>query len=154
MAAAVRVYLPGTWAALATLADPSSQGGLPTGGVGFAVTRSVREADPDGDDEEWEFVAFSDAALASMRLLSEDDVPRRRVVFSVDLDADVVGAAGGSSAVVVPDVVSLDALAAVHLDGVEAEPAISAVLSGAPVDTLDDVALEWYLPSEVAGLVR
>ena len=153
MAAAVRVYLPGTWAALATLADPSAQGGLPTGGVGFAVTRSVREADPDGDDEEWEFVAFSDAAQASMRLLS-DDVPRRRVVFSVDLDADAVGAADGSSAVVVPDVVSLDALAAVHLDGVEAEPAISAVLSGAPVDTLDDVALEWYLPSEVAGLVR
>ena len=153
MAAAVRVYLPGTWAALATLADPSSQGGLPTGGVGFAVTRSVQEADPDGDDEEWEFVAFSDAALASMRLLS-DDLPRRRVVFSVDLDADVVDAAGGSSAVLVPDVVSLDALAAVHLDGVEAEQAISAVLSGAPVDTLDDVALEWYLPSEVAGLVR
>jgi hypothetical protein len=153
MAAAVRVYLPGTWAALDTIADPSSQSGLSTGGLGFAVTRSVREANPDGDDEEWEFIAFSDAVQASMRLLG-DDMPRRRVVLSMDLDADVVEVDGGSSAVVVPDVVSLDALAAVHLDGAEAEPAISAVLAGAPVDTLDDVALEWYLPSEVADLVR
>lgn len=149
----VRVYLPATWDALVALADAASPGGLSTGGLGFAVTRSVREADPGGDEEEWEFTAFSDAAQASIRLL-RGDLPRRRVVLSVDLDADLVDATTGSSAVGVPDVVPRERLAALHLDGAEAEPAVSSVLTGAPLDTLDDVALEWYLPSEVGDLLR
>jgi hypothetical protein len=150
---AVRVYLPATWDALVTLADPTSAGALTTRKLGFAVTASVREADPGGDDEEWEFVAFSDAAQASMRLL-RGDLPRRRVVLSVDLHADLVDVTSGSSEVGVPDVVPRDALAAVHVDGAEAEAAVSSVLAGAPDDTLDDVALEWYLPSEVADILR
>ncbi len=149
----VRVYLPATWSSLVALAERASSSGLPTGGQGFAVTRSVRDDDPGGDEEEWEFAAFSGAVQASLRLLG-GDAPRRRVVLSVDLDAGLVHATGASSAVGVPDLVPYDAVAAVHLDGAEAEQALTAVLAGAPPDTLDDVALEWYLPAEVADMVR
>ena len=149
---AVRVYVPATWDSLAALADLTPAAQIPTGGRGFAVTHPVREADPDGDDEVWEFAAFCDAADASRTMLGGAVRPRR-VVLSLDLDAGLVHPVGDSSAVELPALAPATALVAVHVDGEGAEAAVSSVLAGAPVDALDDVALEWYLPGEVADLL-
>lgn len=148
----MRVYVPATIPALRHLADTGS---LPTTGRGHAVTDAVRAEDPDGEQEEWEFAAFTDAASASLALLTPQG-PKRRVVVAVDVDeASVTSAppdeAGrtASSAVALPPQLDRPAVAAVHVDGPDAAPTVGEVLDGAPEDGLDDVALEWYDPSEI-----
>lgn len=147
-----RVYVPATPAMLVGLVQ---SGSMPTRGIGYAVTPQVREAGPDGDDDEWEFEAFGDAAAACVGLLDPDSGGLRRVVVSVDLDpADVAPADGRqSSAVAVPDAVSRPSVAAVHVDDEHAAAVISRVLDGAPVGLLDDVALDWFDASEIEALV-
>src|SRR5256714_4963455 len=51
-----------------------------------AVTPALREWYAEGDEEELEYVAFTRAAQAALRLLRHDPgAPRRRVVVSVDV---------------------------------------------------------------------
>ena len=152
-----RVYLPATTADLATLVD---SGSMSTGGTGYAVTPAVRAGSPDGDDDEWEFEAFGDAAAACIALLGPDTSGLRRVVVSVDLDpADVVAADGSAaaasvpSAVAVPAAVALRSVAAVHVDDENAAAALAEVLDGGPASLLDDMALDWFDGSEVEALV-
>lgn len=150
----MRVYVPATLPALHHLVDGRT---LPTSGRGYAVTEAVRLADPEGDVEEWEFAAFTAAAAASLASLGPPEVPARRVVVALDLDDSIVTAVPpdeADSAVAVPPQVDVAAVASVHLDSPQAEPTVGEVVAGGPPDLLDDVALEWYDPSEIADIVR
>jgi len=147
----VRVYLPASYRDLTTLV---ATGSFHPRAPGHAVTSALKAAEPDGDLDEWEFLAFLDAGQSSLALLEADATPRR-VVLSADLDAAEVHEhpRAGASGVVLAGDVATGAVAAVHVDGVDAEPAVRAVLSGAPPGTLDDFALEWFGPDEVADLL-
>jgi hypothetical protein len=157
-----RVYLPATMPLLASL---RADGHLTTPLSGHAVTPALREWYAEGDDEELEYVAFTRAAQDALHLLRHDpDAPRRRVVISADLaGGDVVPAARdlGSSAVALGDRLTLDAVAAIHLDGADAEADVAAAAdvveeaaAGDPdaqftVDGAEDHELEWYDVTEL-----
>lgn len=147
----VRVYLPAVLADVATLVRTGSL--LPRT-WGYAVTAAVRAADPDGDEDEWEFLAFAAAADASLALLSEGQAPPRRVVVSVDLPAELVQEQPDADAGLVGVATSVPrtAVAAVHVDGVQAVEQVAHVLQGAEPVGLDDIALEWFDVSELDHL--
>ncbi|GAA4204049.1 DUF6912 family protein [Actinocatenispora rupis] len=162
----VRVYLPATLPVLADLRRNNEFGPAPL--TGHAVTPSLREWYAEGDEEELEYVAFTRAAQAALLLLRADpDAPRRRVVVSVDLPGDALGPASGElgdSEVTLAAPVPLAAVAALHVDGADAESAVSAAVdvaveaaAGDPdaqftVDGAEDHELEWYDVSELGQL--
>jgi hypothetical protein len=163
----VRVYLPATLSALAILKE---RGELEPPGEAHAVTPALREWYAEGDEEELEYVGFTRAAQGALRLLRRDPgAPRRRVVISIDLPPQRVGRLAdqelGSSLVSVPEAVPLSAVAAIHVDGREAEPDVAAAaevveeaIAGDPdaqftVDSAEDHDLEWYDPTELGQLV-
>jgi len=85
----MRVYLPSTLAALAPVLAVGQIGPAPV--RGFAVTPALREWYASGDLEELEYVAMTQAARASLRLLHADPAaPRRRVVLVAELSDDLV----------------------------------------------------------------
>jgi hypothetical protein len=164
----IRVYLPATLPMLAALRDEGLA--VPPGVDAHAVTPSLREWYAEGDEEELEYVAFTRAAQAALRLLRRDaDAPRRRVVVSADLPARLVKpdstAELGSSAVRPGPPVSVAAVAAIHLDGTDAADDVAAAaavveeaLAGEPdaqftVDGAEDHELEWYDVSELDTLL-
>jgi hypothetical protein len=163
--ASVRVYLPATLPLLGRL---HADGALSVV-AGQAVTGALREWYAEGDEEELEYVAFTRAAQAALALLAADpSAPRRRVVVSADLPVSQTRPAStelGDSEVAVTGVIPLSSVAALHVDGVEAERAVAAaadVLLAASngdanaqftVDGVEDHELEWYDVSELAGLV-
>src|SRR5215213_11955423 len=57
-------------------------------GTAFAVTPALRESYAEGDDDELADVALRDAALASLRLLGDDEsgLPPRRAVLVADAE--------------------------------------------------------------------
>jgi hypothetical protein len=162
----VRVYLPATMPALTALRE---QGAFQPPPEAHAVTPDLREWYAEGDDEELEYVAFTRAAQGALRLLRADaKAPRRRVVVSVDLPATETHRTDrdlGSSAVAVTGPVQLAAVAAIHIDGADAESAVAAAadvieeaLAGDPdaqftVDGAEDHELEWYDPTELGQLL-
>lgn len=94
-------------------------------GWGFAATPELTEFFTSGDEEEIEAIAFDDAALASLRLLAigdEEKFPHRRVVISVDTEAEGVPDMG-ESVVKLHAPVELKDVAAIHVDVKEAEEA-------------------------------
>ncbi|WKK61016.1 hypothetical protein QYQ98_08255 [Corynebacterium sp. P3-F1] len=119
----MRVYIPATFAMLKELdADGSIHA---RSGWGFAATPALTEFFTSGDEEEIEAVAFDDAALASLRLLAigdEPDFPHRRVVISADVDA-VPQPEMGESVVKLSAPVTLEDVAAIHVDIADAEEA-------------------------------
>jgi hypothetical protein len=157
------------------LAALRERGELGTDGPGrrtveaHAVTPALREWDAEGDEEELEYVAFTRAAQAALRLLRHDpDAPRRRVVVSVDVPAGRLAAMDselGSSAVRLTGPVPLAAVAAIHVDAAGAEPDVDAAaqvieeaLAGDPdaqftVDGAEDHELAWYDVTELDELV-
>ncbi|MFI5914532.1 DUF6912 family protein [Dactylosporangium sp. NPDC051541] len=161
-----RVYLPATLAQLAVLRE---SGELPPPTEAHAVTPSLREWYAEGDEEELEYVAFTRAAQGALRLLRNDaKTPRRRVVLSADLPGSQVKMHGldlGSSLVEVSGRIALRTVAAIHVDGHDAEGDVSAAAdvveaaeAGNPdaqftVDGAEDHELEWYDPSELDQLV-
>jgi len=161
----VRVYLSATLPLLARL---YADGELAVAAA-QAVTGTLREWYLEGDEEELEYVAFTRAAQAALALLAADpSAPRRRVVISADLPASTVRPAGGElgdSEVTVTGPVPLAAVAALHVDGADAEPAVAAAAEvveraadGDPdaqftVDSAEDHELEWYDVTELADLV-
>jgi Family of unknown function (DUF6912) len=168
----LRVYLPATMQALGSLRERGEFG--PTGADGrpveaHAVTPALREWYAEGDDEELEYVAFTRAAQAALRLLRHDPAaPRRRVVVSADVPAGRlagIDAELGSSAVRLAGPVPLAAVAAIHVDAHGAEPDVDAAaqvveeaLAGDPdaqftVDGAEDHELAWYDVSELDKLV-
>jgi hypothetical protein len=143
---------------------------VPQGVSGHAVTPGLREWYAEGDDEELEYVAFTRAAQEALRLLSADGkAPRRRVVISADVPLG--GALPteerlGSTLVRLDRAVALADVAAIHVDGPEAEAAVGAAVDAVPaaaagdddarfaVDGADDYELEWYDVSELDQLIE
>jgi hypothetical protein len=144
----------------------------PIGGTAFALTPALREAYTSGDDEELEYAAMSQAARASLRLLSvefglgEDATPARRVVVSADLDDVTLRPDLDDGAVRISGAVPFESIAAVHVDTEEAAYAVreaAGAVDAADLGDLDaefligeaeDHELAWYDPSEVAFLVE
>ena len=166
----MRVYVPATWPVLRTLVKDGEFS--PIGGTAFALTPRLRERYVTGDDEELEFAAMTEAARASLRLLAvelglgEDGTPPRRVVIAADLEDVTLRPDLDDGAVKISGTVPLEKVAAVHVDGEEAEYAVtqaSAAVDKADMGDLDaeflvgeaeDHDLAWYDPSEIANLVR
>ena len=163
----VRVYLPATVPMLTAL---RASGQLGDGAVeAHAVTPALREWYAEGDEEELEYVAFTRAAQGALRLLRHDPAaPRRRVVVSADVPATALMRENvelGSSAVRLPEPVTLAEVAAIHVDGADAaEPVAAAAevieeaLAGDPdaqftLDSAEDHELEWYAVSELDELI-
>ena len=142
-----RIYLPTT---LDTLASAYLAGGFEPGHAAHTVTATVREWYVDGDLEELEYTAFTEAAAASLHLLAADPPPPasraadRRVVVAADLDPSVqllgvTGVIGGDaagvgagvrdwrSAVLVGVAVPLSSWVSVHLDALDDDDARAAV---------------------------
>lgn len=168
----IRAYLPATLPLLALLRQRGELTPYVSGGqevVAHAVTPSLREWYAEGDDEELEYVAFTRAAQAALRLLRQDPAaPRRRVVVSVDVPARGLATVDqelGSSAVRLGAPVPLGAVAAIHVDAPEAESDVAAAadvveeaLAGDPdaqftVDGAEDHELAWYDVSELDQIV-
>jgi hypothetical protein len=133
-----------------------------------AVTPALREWYAEGDDEELEYVAFTRAAQAALRLLRQDAAaPRRRVVVSADVPPEQIERGDvelGSSTVHLSSAVPLAAVAAIHVDGPAAEADVAAAaevieeaVAGDPdaqftVDGAEGNELEWYDVSELGQL--
>jgi hypothetical protein len=162
----MRVYLPGTTRSLRALVDDGQLGPAPL--TGFAVTPQLREWYVAGAIEELEYAALLDAARGSLRLLDEDlAAPRRRVVVAAEVPDQLVLARPDLDRAVVrlTEPVPLRAIAAVHVDGPDAEQAVQAAASAVlEADLGDDDAqflldeaegheLLWYASQEIAALL-
>jgi hypothetical protein len=161
----MRVYVPAT---TTTLRDLLAVRALPAGTTAFAVTPGLREWYVDDDLEELEYAALSEAARGSLRLIDADPAAaRRRVVVAGDVpdsDVDVRDDLDRGVVRLAADV-PLAALASVHVDDADAEPAVAAgaeaVIAAdlgdqASQDAVDDVEgfeLAWYATQEVAALL-
>jgi hypothetical protein len=162
-----RVYLPATLAIVARLRDEAYP--LPVEVSAHAVTPELREWYADGDEEELEYIAFTRAAQEALLLLQQDSgTPRRRAVLAVDIPTDQVVRVDpqlGSSAVRIEAPIRLGDVAAVHVDGADAEPTVATAVAVAgeaaagdenaqfTVDGAEDYELEWYDPSELDELL-
>jgi hypothetical protein len=162
----MRVYLPGTTRSLRALVDDGQLGPAPL--TGFAVTPQLREWYVAGAIEELEYAALLDAARGSLRLLDEDmAAPRRRVVVAAEVPDELVRARPDLDRAVVrlTEPVPLRAVAAVHVDGPDAERAVQAAANAVlEADLGDDDArflldeaegheLLWYASQEIAALL-
>ena len=162
--AEVRVYLPATLRTVAELLEAKRL----SPGTAFAVTPMLREWYAEGDLEELEYAALTEAARASLRLLDEDAAaPRRRVVLAADVpDADVAWAPDlDRAAVHVGAAIPLSAIAAAHVDDAVAEPVIAAAAEAVIaadlgsddaqflVDEAEGHELLWYATQELPDLI-
>ncbi len=162
----MRVYLPATLPGLAGLLRKAEIGPAPL--RAYAVTPSLREAYASGDLEELEYVAMTQAARASLRLLAADPgAPRRRVVIAADVPDEKVGYGGGFSeptVVQLSEAVPLARVVAGHVDDLLAVADVAkAVAALGAADSGDDDArflvdgaegheLLWYATQELAYL--
>lgn len=123
----MRIYVPTTVAGLRKLlADEQVQ---PLSGTAFALTPALREAYTVGDDEELEYVAMTEAARASLRLLATElaadpDAPARRAVVAADVDDVTLRPDLDAAVVRVAGPIPMRRLASVHLDLAEAAEAV------------------------------
>ncbi|MBF9129296.1 hypothetical protein I0C86_09965 [Plantactinospora sp. S1510] len=157
----VRVYVPATVPMLSEL----RQEGWILAPHGHAVTPELREWYAEGDEEELEYVAFTRAAQEALRLLHADPgAARRRAVVAADLPPGAVRREDpelGSSTVRLTGRIPVGAVAAIHVDGIDAADDVTAAaavveqaLAGDPdaqftVDGAEDHELEWYGPTEL-----
>ncbi|WP_432521273.1 DUF6912 family protein [Kineococcus sp. SYSU DK006] len=173
----MRVYWPTTLPALARAAQ---EGRLAPGPASVhAVTPALRDyyadADPRDLEEELEYVAMTDAAEQSLRLLAAPDASGaapRRVVLALDVpDSAVdVGERGAWTApersrVQVRTALVLDDVVSVHVDDADAEADVRAALAALPaadagdedavftVEACEGHELLWYDASELPLLL-
>ncbi len=162
----MRVYLPSTLPALAAALRAGEIGSGRS--AGFAVTPALREWYASGDLEELEYVALTEAARASLRLLAGDpDAPPRRVVLVGEVPEAQVGRSGDHdhpAEVRVLAPVPLDAVKAGHVDSADAAGDVRAAAAAlAAADEGDDDArftvdgaegheLMWYATQELRFL--
>jgi len=155
----MRVYVPTTVTGLQKLlADEALQ---PLSGTAFALTPTLRESYTSGDDEELEYVALSEAARASLRLIaaelaSDPEAPARRAVVAADVDDVTLRPDLDAAVVRVAGPIPMARLASVHLDvedAVEAVRAAAGVVDAADlgdedaeltVGDAEDHELAWY----------
>ena len=162
----MRVYLPATLPGLAGLLRKAEIGPAPL--RAFAVTPSLREWYASGDLEELEYVAMTQAARASLRMLAADpDAPRRRVVLAIDVPEENLVQASDFTEPTVVEVVKPVPLARVvagHVDDLLAVADIAKAVAALPAaDSGDDDArfvvdgaegheLLWYASQELPHL--
>jgi hypothetical protein len=163
----MRIYLPATMTMLRQLVASGELGPPPL--TGFAVTPGLREWYSEGELEELEYAAMSEAARASLRLLDADpftvrlrvvlaaDVPDGNVSIRDDLDHGVIR---------LEPAPQLAQIAAVHVDDAEAEATVRAAVAAImaadlgdeaaqeAVDDADGFELSWYATQEIAGLLE
>ena len=159
----MRIYLPSTMSGIRTaLADGRI---AVRSGVGFAVTAPLRLEYPDWSEEELEYLAMQDASRASLRLIAaaDDNEPPLRVVIAAEVDDAVVTPRpeADRAVVAVQGHVDFKLVAAVHIDGADAGPAVreaTAAIDAADLGDHDaefilgsaeDFDLAWYAPGEV-----
>jgi hypothetical protein len=162
----MRVYFPATTQTLRELVDSGELGPAPL--TGFAVTPQLREWYRDSDVDELEYAALLEAARGSLRLIDQDPgaLPRRVVVAADVPDEEVTVRSDLDRAVVRVGVpVPLKLVAAVHVDGSEAEKAVAAAVAvvleadlGSDdakfvVDGAEGYDLLWYATQEVGPLL-
>ena len=162
----MRVYLPATTRTLRTMVDSGELGPAPL--TAFAVTPGLREWYTGGDLEELEYAALMEAARGSLRLLDEDPTSaRRRAVVAADVPDSAVSVRPDLDRAVVRVTVPvpLRQVAAVHMDGPDAEEAVRAAadavleadLGGDDAKFLLDEAegheLLWYASQELGPLL-
>jgi hypothetical protein len=162
----MRVYLAFTMPTLAKLLVDGETSVPPV--RGYAVTPTLREWYSSGDEEELEYVAMTQAARASLRLLHADpSAPARRVVLAAELpDEHVAGVAGFDepALVEVRVAVGLADVVSGHVDDPRASPDIRAAIAALPasdrgdedarfaVDGAEGHELLWYATQELAEL--
>lgn len=133
------------------------------------MTPALREWYASGDLEELEYVALTQAALASLRLLHADTkAPRRRVVLATELPESAVVIKNGLDKpgrveVLLP--VRLADVVSGHVDDVEAIADIEAAAAALPasdagdidarfvVDGAEGYELLWYATQELIYLI-
>jgi hypothetical protein len=162
----MRIYLPATLPLLAKAKAELALTDGPT--VGFAVTPALREWYVGGDLEELEYAAMTAAARASLALLAADpSALRRRVVLAADVPDAMVRALpdGPREQLSILAALPWSALASVHVDGFEAEPAVAAAADAVQaaaagdedaqfvVDGAEDESLLWYAAQEADDLL-
>lgn len=144
----------------------------PVNGTAFAVTPRLRESYAEGDDDELADVALREAAMASIRLLGNEDtegLPPRRVVVEADLgdrpDAVKLRPDLDDAVVRVAGEIPLDRVIAAYVDTALAEPAVLAAVeaidaadlgdedSELTVGDAQDHDLAWYAPQELPFLL-
>lgn len=158
----VRIYLPCT---LTQLRDLVTSGGVgPAPFTAHAVTDAVRAADPDGDDEAWEYAASTAAAQSSLGLIVEEEDSRRLVVAADAPSASPV-ATEEPSTVQVDDLIPFRQVAGVLIDDADASAAVAAAahvwdqaMAGDPeaqalVERCLDHELGWYSAEEIGDLL-
>jgi hypothetical protein len=163
----MRVYIPSTLPQLAAVCATGMIEPAPL--TAFAVTPALREWYVEGDLEELEYAAMTEAARASLRLLGLDPgAPRRRVVVAVDVpERDARPAPDLDRAVVrVLGPVPWVAVASAHVDAVEASADVGAAVDNVlaadlgdddaqfVIDGAEDHELQWWATQEVPDLLR
>ncbi|MCK2221135.1 hypothetical protein MF672_046145 [Actinomadura sp. ATCC 31491] len=168
----MRVYLPCTLPALATAVKAGEVGPAPL--TGYAVTPALTEWYASGDTEELEYVALTEAARASLRMLAADradgvEAPPRRVVIAAEVPEGSAKAGADleeRARVRLAEAVPLAKVAAVHIDDVEAAADIEAAVAALPaadggdddarftVDGAEAHELMWYATQEIPDLLR
>lgn len=162
----MRIYLPSTTTELTVLRDDQALSGPR---AATAVTHELREWYLDNDLEELEYAALLEAARMSLRMVDADpSAARRRVVIAADVDDSAVepdpgtgrGSVRLSTTLELVDVVSL------HVDGVDAEPTITAATAVVieadlgsddaqfTVDEAEAHELGWYATQELGALLE
>lgn len=170
----MRVYWPTTLEALTATAESGLVGTAPLSV--HAVTPTLRDyyadADPKDLEEELEFVAMTDAAEESLRLIAASTAPPRRVVLALEVpDALVPAVERGAwtgpdrSRLHLDGDVRLDALVSVHVDAAEAEADVRSAVEALPaadagdedarftVEAAEGHDLLWYDASELSLLL-
>ncbi|HKH52093.1 MAG TPA: hypothetical protein VKA77_09915 [Mycobacterium sp.] len=162
----VRVYVPATLAMLQRLvADRSLRA---VNNTAFAVTPTLRESYAEGDDDELADVALRDAALASLRLLGDDEsgLPPRRAVLVADAENVTVRPDLDDAVVRLSEPIAFGDVTAAYVDNADAEPAVLAAIEA--VDDADlgdedaefvvgdaqDHDLAWYAAQELPFLLE
>ncbi|MEU0566267.1 hypothetical protein ABZ297_12845 [Nonomuraea sp. NPDC005983] len=168
----MRVYLPCTLPVLARAVEAGQLGPAPL--TGYAVTPALTEWYASGDTEELEYVALTEAARASLRMLADeradgaDTAPRRVVVAAEVPEGSLTGGADldEKARVRLAAPVPLAKVAAVHIDDQYAVADIEAAIAALPAaDQGDDDArftvdgaeaheLMWYATQEIPDLLH
>ena len=157
-----RVFVPTSWSGLRGFVISDGIGPAPF--FAHAVTEGLREAYPEGNDEEWEYAALTAAARTSLGLIGEDD-PARRVVVAVDAATVLAAEDEDPTVVEVGEVVPFRRIAAVLVDLRDAQDVVAAAAkhwaeaeegdatAEAAVDRCLDLDLAWYATQEIGDLL-
>jgi hypothetical protein len=168
----MRVYLPCTFPALALAVQAGELGPAPL--TGYAVTPALTEWYASGDTEELEYVALTEAARASLRMLAADradgvEAASRRVVVAAEVPEDAVKAGVDleeRARVRLAAPIPLAKVAAVHVDDLYAVADVEAAIVALPaaeggdddarftVDGAEAHELMWFATQEIPELLN